>query len=133
MRLRVSKKRIRNRTAAKAARPAAMLPARTWPRMPLPSGVGSLELAGAQEAAHDADPVGAEEPEERERGGDVQRDHEREIERLALRLRPDDLVPAEPRRDQHRMPETRDREELGDALDEPDHDGLEVAEHGRRR
>src|SRR5204862_6264256 len=99
---RVSKKRIRNRTAAKAARPAAMLPARTWPRMPLPSGVGSLELAGAQEAAHDADPVGAEEPEERERGGDVQRDHEREIERLALRLRPDDLVPAEPRGDQHR-------------------------------
>ena len=37
----------------------------------------------AEEAADDADPVGAEVDEQRERGRDVQRDDEREVERLA--------------------------------------------------
>ena len=49
-----------------------------------------------EEAADDLDPVAAEVDEQRERGADVQRDEEREVERLVVRLRLDEVVPAEP-------------------------------------
>ena len=94
--------------------------------------VGCLEPPRAQrveEAADDPDPVGAEVDEQRDRGRDVQRDDEREVERLVGRLRVHEIVPAEPRRDEHRVAEARDREQFGDALEHADHDRLEVAEH----
>ena len=72
----------------------------------------------------------AEVHEQRDRGRDVQRDDEREVERLARRLRASrDVSQPEPRRDQHRVAEARDREQLGDALQQADHDRLEVADH----
>src|SRR5262249_3744785 len=50
-------------------------------------------------------------------------------EGLAFRLRLRDLVPPEERGDQDRVAEARDREELRHALQQPDDDGLEVADH----
>jgi hypothetical protein len=86
---------------------------------------------GAQEAADDADPVLAEEHEQRDRGGAVQRDDVGQVERrLARGLRGlgDQRLPAsaEPRRHEDRVPEARDREQLGDALDDGDDDGLQI-------
>ena len=74
----------------------------------------------------DSHPVAPEEDEQRDRGGDVQADEEREIERLVCRLAGDELVPAEQLGQQHRVAEARDREQLGDALHDPDHDRLQV-------
>ena len=78
----------------------------------------------------------AEEPQQRERRRAVQRDDVGEVERrLAGRLRGlgDERLPAaaEPGRDEHRVPEAGHREQLGDALDERDDDGLEVRHGGR--
>jgi hypothetical protein len=53
--------------------------------------------------------------------------HEKgEKEALTLRLRLYEVVPTEQCRKQHTMTETRDRKELGDALDETHDDGLKI-------
>ena len=75
-------------------------------------------------------PVLSEVDEQCDRGRHVQRDDEREIERLARGLRGDEVIPTQPCRDQHRVTEARDREQFGDALQQADHDRLEVAQHG---
>ena len=81
-----------------------------------------------EEAADDRDPVAPEEHEQRDRGGDVQPDEEREVEGLVGRLAGDERVPAEQLGHEHRVAEARDREQLGDALQDPDHDGLQVGQ-----
>ena len=95
--------------------------------------VGRLESAGSQcaeEAADDAHPVGAEVDEQRDRGRDVQRDDEREVERLVGGLGAHEVSQPSQAGIEHRVAEARDREQLGDALQQADHDRLEVAEHG---
>ncbi len=95
-----------------------------------------------EEGAHDLHPVAAVVEQQPERAADVQHHHERQPERLRLRLRIDELVPAEQGREQHRVAEAGDREQLGHALEDAEHDRLEVAErsakggrdeHGHRR
>ena len=61
----------------------------------------------------------------RGRGRDVQCDDEREVERLALRLCVHEVVPPDPRREEHRVPQARDREELGHTLQHADDRGAE--------
>ena len=79
----------------------------------------------AEDAAHDPHPVVPEEAEQHERGGEVRCDQEREEEVVVLVN-----VPAEQPRQDHGVAEARDREELGEALEEPQHDGLEVRDQG---
>jgi len=61
----------------------------------------------------------------------VQPDEERQEERLRLGLRLDQAVLAEDRRKDHGLSEARDREQLGHALDQTQHDRLEVRDHPR--
>ena len=62
-----------------------------------------------------------EEAEQDERGGEVRRDEEGEEVRVVLVD-----VPAEQARQDHAVAEARDREELGDALQQAEHDRLPV-------
>ena len=71
------------------------------------------------------DPVAPEVDQQADRAADVQHHDEREPEGLGLGLARDQVVPAEQRREQHGVAEARDREELGDALQQPEHDRLE--------
>ena len=57
----------------------------------------------------------------------MQRDDEREVEGFVCRLGVDDLVPAQPGRQKHGVPEARDREQFRDALQDANDDRLEVA------
>ncbi len=69
----------------------------------------------ARESADDLGPIVAEVDEQRDRGADMQRDEEREVRRLR-RLRLHEIVPTEERGDQHRVTQTRHREQFGHAL-----------------
>ena len=55
-------------------------------------------------------------------------DEEREVEALGLGLRADEVVPAEQGREDDAVAEARDGEQLGDALQQPDDDRVEVRE-----
>ena len=97
------------------------------PRHPL---VGRLELPAperVEERPNDADPVVAEVHEQRDRRGDMERNDECQVEGLAGGLRVDEMIPTEPGRYEHGMPQAGDREQLGDALEQADHDRLEIA------
>jgi hypothetical protein len=96
-----------------------------------PTALNRRSPRTTQETASDADPISAEEPQQRERRCDVQRDDEREVERgfaaLLRRLGHERVpAPAEPCGNDHRVTKTRDGEQLGHALDERDDDGLEI-------
>ncbi len=78
------------------------------------SGVDAAVAQRAAEPLHDPHPVAPEEPEQHERRREVGRDEEGE-EVLVVLVD----VPAEQLRQDHAVPEARDREELGDALQEP--------------
>ena len=78
-----------------------------------------------------ADPVAPEVDQQGQRRRDVEPDEEGEVERLVGRLRaPRGCASRDSSGEEHRVPEARDREQLGDALEHADDDGLEVAEHG---
>jgi hypothetical protein len=82
------------------------------------------DLAVAQraaEAAQNPHPVLEEEEEQDDGRGQVGGDQEREEELVVLVD-----VPAEEARHDHRVPEARDREGLGDALHQAEHGSLEV-------
>ena len=82
-----------------------------------------------QEASDDARPCLAVVHQQGERRSHMQRDEEREIEGLVGRLRLDDAVPAEPFGEQHRVTEARNRHQFGHALEQADHDRLEIGDH----
>src|SRR5204862_1203881 len=77
----------------------------------------------AAEAANDAHPVPPEEPEQDDRGREVSRDEEGDEVAVVLVD-----VPAEDPRQDHAVAEARDREELGDALQEPQDDRLGIGD-----
>src|SRR5258708_17702644 len=58
----------------------------------------------------------------------MQRDDEGQVKGFFGRLGSHEVVPSEPGRQEDRMAETRDREQFGDALQHPDHDGLKVGD-----
>jgi hypothetical protein len=87
----------------------------------------------AHRARDDLAPLAPVVDEQRKRGGDVQPDDEREIERFVLRLGLHDEVPVEPGGNEHRMPEAGNREELGDALQQSDEDRAPHRERVRGR
>src|SRR5262249_49269062 len=78
------------------------------------------------DALHDPHPVVPEEAEQHEGGREVGRDEEGE-EVLVVLVD----VPAEQAREDDAVPEARDREELGDALQEPQDDRLGIRDQGR--
>ena len=82
--------------------------------------------ARSDEGADDLDPVLAEVHDEADRRPDMEADKEGEPERLRSRLGGDDVVPPEKRREDHRVPEARHGEELGDALEDAEDDRLPV-------
>ena len=82
-------------------------------------------------ARDDVDPVAPEVDQQADGAADVQHDDEREPERLRLGLARDQRVPAEQRREQDRVAEARDREELADPLQQAEHDRLERADRVR--
>src|SRR5919197_1308932 len=89
-------------------------------------GVAGRDLPVAQaapKAAEDAPPLRQEEEEEHQRSREVRGDQEGEEIRLLLVQ-----VPAEQLREDDRVAEARDREQFGDALQQADHDRLEVAD-----
>ncbi len=98
------------------------------PREPLGGVLDAALAERAEERAHDLHPVAPVVRQQAQRAADVQHHHERQPEGLRLRLRVDQPVPPEQRREQHRVPEARDREQLGHALQDPEHDRLEVAD-----
>src|SRR5439155_13287118 len=92
--------------------------------------IGVADLAVAQappQTLHDPHPVAPEETEQDERRREMRRNEERDEERVVLM----DVPPDELREDDA-VAEARDREELGDALEQTQHDGLEVRDHLRR-
>ncbi len=93
------------------------------------SGVDPACRARREEAFDDPHPGRPVVDQQRERGGDVQRHQEGEVEGLARGLGLGQVVPAEQFGQEHRVAEARDRHELGDTLEEADHDRLEVADH----
>ena len=56
----------------------------------------------------------------------MKRNEEREEERLGLRLRIGEVVPAEEAGEENGVPQTRDRKQLSDPLKESHHDRLEI-------
>ena len=74
------------------------------------------------------DPVAPEECDQRESRGDVQSDHEREIERLTVGFRVDQVVPTEPCGYENGVTEARDREHLCDPLQQAHDDRLHPGE-----
>ena len=82
------------------------------------------------QARNDGRPVAPEEGDEGERRAHVQGHDEGEPERLGLALGGDQVVPTEQRREDHRVAEARDREELAHALKDPEHDRLRVGDLG---
>jgi hypothetical protein len=72
---------------------------------------------------HDPHPVAPEEPQQNESRGEVSRDEEGDEVRVVLVD-----VPAEELRQDDAVAEARDREELRDALDQPEDDGLAVGD-----
>ncbi len=78
--------------------------------------------------ADDLDPVAQEEQQQHERRREVRGDEEREEELVVLV----DVPAREPRQD-HRVPEARDRERLGDALRQAEDDRLEVGDRMMHR
>src|SRR6266571_1261526 len=92
--------------------------------------IGDLPVPQRREQTDDdARPVLAEEHDQRDRGGDVYGDQERQVRRVGDRhvqvRRP---APAEQRRDQDAVAEAGYREELGDALQQADEHSLEVGQ-----
>src|SRR5674476_325902 len=72
----------------------------------------------------------AREDDEGQRGRHVEPDEQGQEVRLGRGLRRDHSAPSEELGEDHRMAEARDGEELGDALEQPEHDRLEVGQHG---
>ena len=89
---------------------------------------------GAEEPADHPHPVPPEVDEQRDRRGHVQADDEREVRGLGLGhveiARP---ATADQGRDQDVVPEAGHREQLGHALDEADHGGLQVGQVNHAR
>ena len=84
----------------------------------------------AEEPANDPDPVAPEVDQQRDRGGDVQADNESQVGRLRLcDVQITSPAPADERRDQDVVAQARDREKLGNALDQADHHRLGVRHH----
>ena len=105
------------------------------PQPPVLQGQPHAGGQAAEEPPDDPDPVGAEEPHQRQGRRAVQRHDVGQVERAfaaGLGGLGDQGLPAaaEPRRDQHGMAQAGYREQLGDALDERDHECLQVS-HGR--
>ncbi len=100
------------------------------PRHPLVDRLGAAGRQRVEERADDFDPVAPVEDQQAERAADVQHHDEREPERLGFGLQLHEVVPAEQRREQHRVAEAGDREQLGHALQNAEHDRLEVADRG---
>ena len=98
------------------------------PRQPLVGGARAARAQRVEERAHDLDPVAAVVEQQAEGAADVEHHHERQPEGLVLGLRVHEFVPAEQGREQDGVSEARDREQLGDALQDPQHHGLEVGE-----
>src|SRR5664280_1866893 len=82
------------------------------------------------DAADDPGPSVAIEDDEGQRGRHVEPDEQGQEVRLRRGLRRDHPAPPEELGEDHRMAEARDGEELGDALEQPEHDRLEVGQHG---
>ena len=80
----------------------------------------------APEALDDADPVGPEEAQQHEGRRQVGRDEEGEEVLVVLM----DVPPEQPRQDDA-VAEARDGKELREALEQSDHDRLEVGDHRR--
>src|SRR5262249_7192927 len=97
------------------------------PRVEVGADVAVAERTA--EPLDDPHPVPPEEADENERRREMRRDEEAEEVRLVLV----DVPPDEPREDDA-MSEARNREELRDALEQPEHRPLEVADrmHARR-
>jgi hypothetical protein len=74
------------------------------------------------------DPVAPEVDQQPDRASDVEHDHEGQPRRLGLGLPDDDVVPAKQRREQNRVSQAGDREQLGGALEDAEHDRLEGAD-----
>ena len=91
------------------------------------SGAISRSRERPAEALDDPHPVAPEEAEQDERGGEVGRDEEGDVVRVVLVD-----VPAEELRQDHRVAEARDREELRDALERPEDDRPGVRDQGEQ-
>src|SRR5664280_1408992 len=82
-----------------------------------------------QDAPDDPCPGLAVEDDQRQRRRDMEPDEQRQEVGLGRRLRRDDVAPSEELGQDHRVPEARDGEELGDTLEQPEDDRLEEAQH----
>ena len=110
------------------------------PRQTLGAGLYPARGERVKEGADDPHPFAPIEVQQPERAADVEHHHERQPEGFLFGLRVNQLVPAEQRREQDRVPEARDREQLGGALQDSEHDRLEVRDgrggdrqHGARQ
>ena len=103
------------------------------PGQPLGRGLGSALAQRVEEGADDRDPFAPVVGEQPERAADVQHDDEGKPEGLRFGLRLDQRVPAEQAREEDRVPEARDREELGDSLEHAEDDRLEVGDRFQSR
>ena len=79
------------------------------------------------------DPVAPEVDQQADGAADVEHDHEGQPRRLGLGLPDDDVVPAKQGREQHRVAQAGDREQLGGALQDAEDDRLEGADQVVRR
>ena len=87
------------------------------PRQPLGRRLDLPLRSVAKNARMICHPVAPEVDQQPDRAAHVQHHHEREPRGLGLGLPGDDVVPAEQGREEHRVPEARDREQLGRALE----------------
>ena len=85
---------------------------------------------GVEHGAHDACPGRPVEDDQRQGRRHVEADEERQEVRLGGRLGGHHIGPAEQLRHDDRVAKARDREELGHALQDAEHDRLQVRQHG---
>ena len=87
-----------------------------------------------EQPSDDAHPVAPEEHDERESGRDVQTDDERQVRRLgAVHLQVLGPLTADHSREEDAVPEAGHREQLGDALKQPDNGSLRITQKDIRR
>ena len=103
------------------------------PCQPLCRGIDTPLAERPEERPDDLEPGAPEVDQQSDRAADMQHHDERKPRRFGLRLPPDDVVPPEQGWKQHRVPEARDREQLGDSLQGTEHDRLEARDQGGRK